>query len=183
MMWALSFALYPTNPPISRRKSLSPSKQASSPEWNTIVFVFFPKESRTEWFPDPFRWAGVRKDPPTIRAAILRAILGFVISRRIFAKDFGSRMKGRPRTLNESSGLEMDNEPQFFSSYQEITAASFMNNQKVVHLRVLWVWTGSLDVVCAAIPLLSINASIYCCSSISFSPNILNEQLMNIVIR
>ena len=46
-------------------------------------------------------------------------------------------MKGRPRTLNESSVLEMDNEPQFFSSYQEITAASFMNNQKVVHLRVL----------------------------------------------
>ena len=46
-------------------------------------------------------------------------------------------MKGRPRTLDERSGLEMDNEPQFFSDYQEITAARFMNNQKVVHSRVL----------------------------------------------
>ena len=46
-------------------------------------------------------------------------------------------MKGRPRTLDELSGLEMDNEPQFFSDYQEITAAPFLNNQKVVHLRAL----------------------------------------------
>ena len=183
MMWALSFALYPANPPISHRKSLSPSKQAISPRWNTIVFVFFPKESRTEWFPDPFRWAGVRKDPPTIRAAILRAILGFVISRRIFAKDFGSRMKGRPRTLDERSGLEMDNEPQFFSSYQKITAVPFMNNQKVVHARVLRVCTGSLAVVNISMPLLNLGTSIYCCSSISFSPDTLNEQFMNIVIR
>lgn len=59
-----------------------------------------------------------------------------MVSRRIFAKDFGSRMKSHPRTLDKSSGLEMDNEPQLLSNSQEITATLFHEQPKSCSINV-----------------------------------------------
>ena len=63
--------------------------------------------------------------------------------RRIFAKDFGSRMNSCPRTLDKISGLEMDDEPRLSCSYIEITAIPFYEQPKSCSLKGLLSW-GSI---------------------------------------
>jgi hypothetical protein len=45
-------------------------------------------------------------------------------------------MKSHPRTLDKSSGLEMDNEPQLLSNSQEITATLFHEQPKSCSINV-----------------------------------------------